>query len=147
MEVSSLNKRCFWQIAVIILVIALYIFTADPLSNNAHTIKFLERLNWLTAQDLRFLSKIIRKLAHLLVFGVLAVTIKNALSANSRRGYPLAWFLATLLGASDEIHQIFVPGRTPLFSDVMIDSAGAILALCILYVLTLRMGKISDPSR
>jgi VanZ family protein len=140
MEVRLLNKRLFWWIVVIIFGIAFYRFTASPLSNDAHTIKFLERLSSLSAQDVNFLSKIIRKLAHLLAFGVIAIAFKNALSPH-RWNYPAAWLLATLFGASDEIHQIFVPGRTPLFSDVMIDSIGALLTLYALYRLTLRKEK------
>ena len=143
LEVELLNKRWFWRTTVIFLGIALYIFTASPISNDAHTIKFLERISCLSANDVVFLSKILRKSAHLLTFGVLAITIKNALFPH-RWSYPVAWFLATLLGASDEIHQIFVPGRTPLFSDVIIDSIGALLALALyaLFSHSLRKDKI-----
>ena len=40
-----------------------------------------------------------------------------------------AWVIATLYGVSDEIHQAFVPLRTPDVRDVIADATGAALAL------------------
>ena len=37
-----------------------------------------------------------------------------------------AVIFASLYGASDEIHQIFVPGRTPSFLDLFFDFMGAL---------------------
>ena len=132
-----MNKRWINWIGVGVLFLGFYIFTASPISNNDHTMMFINRFSFLSALDLDLLGKIIRKTAHLLSFGVLALTIRNALHPH-RWAYPGAWLLATLYGASDEIHQMFVPGRTPLFSDVMIDSLGAFLTLYVLYFLKMR---------
>ena len=38
----------------------------------------------------------------------------------------LPWLIAALYAASDEIHQLFVPGRSGQLSDVILDSAGAL---------------------
>ena len=35
-----------------------------------------------------------------------------------------AWVVGTLYAASDEIHQLFVPGRSGQLRDVLLDSAG-----------------------
>ncbi len=40
----------------------------------------------------------------------------------------LSAVLATFYGATDEIHQRFVPGRTPELSDICADAAGAVFA-------------------
>ena len=37
--------------------------------------------------------------------------------------------LVFLYASSDEFHQSFVPNRTPLFTDVLIDTAGGTLGL------------------
>ena len=37
-----------------------------------------------------------------------------------------------LYAISDELHQVFVPGRTPATSDVVIDAAGIILVLLVI---------------
>ena len=107
-------------------------FTASPLSNNEHTLLILNRFNFLSAEDIIWLSKIVRKAAHLLAYGVLAVCLRNAIYPHPWT-YPAAWFLATLYGAGDEYHQVHVLGRTPLLRDVMIDSLGAAVGLMIIY--------------
>jgi VanZ family protein len=74
------------------------------------------------------LNKLVRKGAHLSVFGILAILIVIALS-NIRYRYSIAWFLATLYGVFDELHQSITPGRTANIIDVGYDSLGALLAL------------------
>lgn len=37
-----------------------------------------------------------------------------------------AWALATAYAATDEVHQIFVAGRSGMFTDVLLDSAGVL---------------------
>ena len=39
---------------------------------------------------------------------------------------------AALYAATDEVHQLFVPGRSGQVSDVLLDSAGAIAGLALL---------------
>lgn len=43
-----------------------------------------------------------------------------------------AWALATLYGISDEIHQLFVPGRHGRLADVFFDSAGALAMILLI---------------
>lgn len=76
---------------------------------------------------------ILRKCAHMFVFGVLALMIQRGLTGST--DWPnnrlLAWsFIATVLYAiSDEVHQSFVPERHGSPIDVGIDSVGAAAAL------------------
>ncbi|MBP2097598.1 VanZ family protein [Enterococcus rivorum] len=48
----------------------------------------------------------------------------------------IAWLAATGYAGLDEFHQMMTGGRTPLFQDVMLDSAGALtaVALCLLII-------------
>ena len=51
------------------------------------------------------------------------------------RGRPfLAWGLAVLYAVTDELHQIFIPGRACRFFDVCVDAAGALagIVFCLL---------------
>ena len=74
-------------------------------------------------------GKYVRKSAHFAEYFVLcgALTV-FAFTFDIKRipacGFSIA--LATVYAASDEIHQLFVPGRCGLFTDVLIDTAGAI---------------------
>jgi VanZ family protein len=70
----------------------------------------------------------IRKLGHLLEFGVLAVLWHRAL-APSPRAVAAAFLLATTYGAVDELRQGLDPSRVPAVSDVMVDGLGAWIAL------------------
>jgi VanZ family protein len=141
-----LNNRRFWLILTGLFFIGLYHFTASPVSNDAHTLMIFRKLTFLSAADISLLDKIVRKLAHLTTFGILALLIRNAFHPN-RWSYPGAWLLATLYGASDELHQMIVPGRTPLFTDVMIDSLGACLILCIAYRLSSKKESLALSSK
>ena len=46
-----------------------------------------------------------------------------------RKAALVAWGCAALYAATDEVHQLFVPGRAGLFTDVLIDATGAAIGL------------------
>jgi len=72
-------------------------------------------------------------LGHLAGYGLLALLIYRGLCGGWSRWYLKAavWTLliSALYGVSDELHQGFVPGREPSVVDVIINGAGAMLAL------------------
>ena len=70
----------------------------------------------------------VRKIGHLVEFGILAILWHRAL-APSPSAVPLAFLLATIYGGVDELRQGLVPNRVPALSDVMVDSLGALLGL------------------
>ena len=83
----------------------------------------------LRVSDEAGLDFILRKIGHLVVFGVLAVLLFEALGGTTRRRLVVAFTLTVLYAVSDELHQAFVAGRGPAATDVVIDAAGAALAL------------------
>lgn len=66
--------------------------------------------------------------AHFFMFAVLAVLWARTLQANPRARL-LALALTLLYALSDELHQAFVPGRTPDPLDLLCDACGALLGL------------------
>ena len=69
----------------------------------------------------------VRKAAHFLVYGGLGALLYGDFllfhwSRPMKAGW--AWVVGTLYAASDEIHQLFVPGRSGQLRDVLLDSAG-----------------------
>ena len=44
----------------------------------------------------------------------------------------LPWLIAAGYAATDEFHQLFVPGRSGQISDVLLDSAGALAGVWIM---------------
>ena len=94
----------------------------------------------------------VRKLAHFSVYAALGFTATGAAltwprpARTLRVGAALAFCL--LYAASDEIHQLFVPGRSGQASDVLLDFCGAVvgaLALCLLLWLVTRRRIKKSP--
>lgn len=80
----------------------------------------------------------IRKAAHMTeyaVLGVLALLCFAGYGRKRRIIYPAAFFTAAIYAASDEFHQLYVPGRAGRFSDVCIDALGAALGLLFVFAL------------
>jgi hypothetical protein len=82
---------------------------------------------------------LIRKSAHFCIFGILGMisfAAYDALKKIKAKAVLLFAFITCVLYAiSDEIHQLFVPGRSCEFLDVMIDSAGALLGILAIYLI------------
>jgi VanZ family protein len=71
---------------------------------------------------------LISSLAHVSVFGALAVLWARALGSR-RHAWLLAFTLTVLYALSDEFHQSFVPGRKPDPWDLLCDAFGAAMGL------------------
>ena len=73
-----------------------------------------------------------RKGAHMTEYAFLSILLLRALCERReelRKWAVTAWFLATAFAATDEFHQLWIPGRDGNPRDVLIDSTGAALAL------------------
>ena len=83
---------------------------------------------------------IVRKLAHVTEYAILAILLWRAIrrpfrdDARPWRWSDAAWAisLAALYAGSDEIHQMFVPNRQGRLHDVLIDTTGAALGLLLI---------------
>jgi VanZ family protein len=86
------------------------------------------RLTFIPDQPIEF-----GKLGHMAIFGVLALLLWHALARTTavRRPWAGALALTVLYAVTDELHQSFVPGRDPAFGDVVIDAAGAMIAIAL----------------
>lgn len=76
--------------------------------------------------------QLIRKSGHALVYAILAYLDWRVLRAESRfaaQSVRWAWLFAALYALTDEIHQGFIPERHFTGTDVLIDAAGATLAM------------------
>lgn len=98
-----------------------------------------DRLEYLT----NIWSIIIRKGAHFTIFGILGIlTYLSIWSYRASDWDFLGGILFTFFYAAfDEFHQSFVGGRAGMFTDVLIDTAGSIFFLGIIYLITLIIRK------
>ena len=78
---------------------------------------------------------ILKKAAHMMEYGTLALLLWRALSRGrgtlSWSALVTAFVVSVLYAASDEYHQSFVPGRNGTPVDVGIDAVGALVALLV----------------
>ena len=150
------KKRCFTagseisHLAVLIWMMVIFCFTAqngdesgDLSSGVTHLVMTvlnqLFQLEWSQAELLEMVSiwdYPIRKLAHMTEFGILAVLIFIAIKNykivdTTKKRYLFAWLAAVVYAATDEFHQLFVPGRSGNLFDVCVDATGVTIALCL----------------
>lgn len=77
---------------------------------------------------------VVRKGAHVSEYAVLGILTWMALSGHLARRWvrtAVAAGIGLLYAASDEIHQIFVPGRGPGVVDVLIDFSGVCIGVAL----------------
>jgi VanZ family protein len=83
---------------------------------------------------------------HVLAYGGLGVLVVRALARGlparvSARIGATAVAIAVAYGTSDEVHQMFVPGRMPDVYDVIADAGGALIAVAACWA----WGILSSP--
>ncbi len=78
------------------------------------------------------------KLAHGVVFILLAWAIGMGSGLDGRRRLVVALFGALMVGAADEWHQISLPGRQAGWSDFVADAAGSLIGTALLAIVRIR---------
>jgi VanZ family protein len=128
-------------------MLLIFSFSSDARSYEHSSRLFEPLLRWLfpqmSAAHVDLLHHLFRKSCHVAEYAVLALLFwraihftKNNLPAWSWPKVGGALLLVFLYASTDEFHQSFVPTRTALFSDVLIDTAGGALGLSILWLVT-----------
>ena len=82
------------------------------------------------------LSFMIRKIAHMSEYAILLLFIYYGLYKTITYKYQLliSLLITFIYACSDEFHQLFIPGRSGQFMDVLIDTSGALIMLLIIYL-------------
>ena len=91
------------------------------------------------------IERFVRKGAHMTEYAILAVLLYvwiNRWQISCPGTACIAAALAVFYACSDEIHQLFVAGRAGRVSDVLIDSAGAILGLALFLIISQLIRKV-----
>ncbi len=79
---------------------------------------------------------IIRKGAHLSIYALVGLLMMNLMCTykiSNKNKFLITILVGIIYASSDEIHQSFIPGRTAAFTDVCIDTCGAILGSLIAF--------------
>jgi VanZ family protein len=82
------------------------------------------------------LTFITRKAAHIIAYfilGVLIYSVVRTYKLVTRRAILICIAIALVYAISDEVHQLFVPGRSGEIRDVLIDTSASALGVYIYY--------------
>ncbi len=135
-------KRSVWLRYLLMLLWMAVIFRASA-TPDLRAVPWVQRLGFLpetlSPEVLGVLEFVLRKLAHVGVYGILAILARWALEGSfphlpSYRHGHMAFFLTVLYAVSDEWHQSFVPTRHASPVDVGIDAVGAALPLLLIHL-------------
>jgi len=129
-------QKLFSWIAVILWMSLIFYLSDQPATESGElsnkitevVIRTIEKVAQPASLDKGSLNHIVRKIAHFTCYLILAILVKNALErsgVNSGKSILFALLICIIYAISDEVHQLFVPGRSGEIRDVIIDSTGA----------------------
>ena len=132
---SNISKtRGIYIILTILIMTFIFVQSSFPADLSQAESNWLIRLiPGLGEEEVIQLSFYVRKCAHFLEYTLLGSSIYMA--AAGRRRAALSWLIAAAYAVSDEIHQIFIPGRSCELRDICIDSLGALCGILAVKVL------------
>jgi VanZ family protein len=128
-------------------MVLIFSASGDTKSYEHSSSLFVPLLHWLfpgmSPERIDSIHYLFRKCGHLSEYALLALLLWRAIRQPVRKDpRPWQWAeaglalaLVFLYSASDELHQVFVPTRTGMVSDVFIDTAGGAAGLLILWLL------------
>ncbi len=93
------------------------------------------------------LTFLVRKAAHICAYFVLGVLLFNLLKEYDlgvKKMIIISIAIAMLYACTDEVHQMFVPGRSGEVRDVLIDTAGAAVGVVVYAALSSKFYKKSE---
>lgn len=155
---SLAYKRFVTSVLVLAWMAVIFFFSAKPADESADMSHSVGRTvgrffvpsfeEWDKEKQEAFAEQIdypVRKTAHAAEYAVLGMLLMGAAQTFSDkrkgdriRGFGitgvrcrsgLSFIIGTIYAASDEFHQLFVPGRSGQISDVMLDSAGVLAGI------------------
>lgn len=108
----------------------------ETITKNIKSIQNLEKAE--KEKVLKQIEHFIRKLAHFSLYTVVGFLLMSLLSTykfKQKNKIYMSFGIGLMYAISDEIHQSFIPERTPMISDVCIDTCGVITGIIILLVI------------
>lgn len=149
-------------ISLLLISQMLFIFTMSSFgsdSSNAQSSQIIQVLHQVfpnlssrtSGLDASTLAFIVRKTAHFTEYAILGILFyffysQTLPQKNGLQLFVLAILSSFLYACTDEIHQLFVPGRSGQFTDVLVDTLGAFCG-CLLLLAIRRLRRVSQARR
>ena len=132
-----MSKNKISLLLVILWMIFIFVMSSFDASSSSNQSNFIVDIitGIINIKDIGLLSLIIRKLAHFIEYFILGILVINFITRYDKK-IIIAILLCIIYATSDEIHQIFVPGRSCQITDIMIDSLGSIMGIYLCKLIT-----------
>ena len=142
------NKKVFHSILVIIWMFVIFNFSSQNGRKSTNTSDVVTSMvvNVTTSVTNKNVSReevkkrvedstfLVRKMAHFteyLILGILVLQLLSDYTKINKRMLIVSLIICYLYSVSDEVHQIFIPGRTAKVLDTFIDGAGSLVGITI----------------
>ena len=134
------KKHCY-AILCIIWMLVIFWFSAQVADDSqemsdffVHLLDDVFSLDIMRNEIIRDMTSfLVRKAAHMSEYAILAILLGLTIREYKKEPWLLLALTATAAyAATDEFHQLFVPGRSGQLKDVLIDTAGGALGLVLL---------------
>lgn len=146
---SKNNKSVVWLIITVVWMTVIFCFSAQPADVSTDTsLRVGMTIGKMSVPDFSKLPKEeqmdyakkiefpVRKMAHATEYAILGCLLTNlCLTFPMRKAYMWGWLMGSAYAATDEFHQLFVPGRSGQMTDVMIDSVGCLTGCLLIYLI------------
>lgn len=152
-------KRIIFSAAAVLWMVMIFAFSAQPAdvsTDTSHGVGYLigdffvaDFDEWSDEERETFSENIdfpVRKCAHASEYAVLAVLVSLALGSygfTGDKGACLSFTVTVIYAATDEFHQLFVSGRSGMFTDVLIDAAGGLAGCLLFFVCGILVRRVS----
>ena len=132
-----MSKNKISLLLVTLWMIFIFVMSSFDATSSSNQSNFIVDIitSIINIKDIGLLSLIIRKLAHFIEYFILGVLVINFITRYDKK-IIIAILLCIIYATSDEIHQIFVPGRSCQIIDIMIDSLGSIMGIYLYKLIT-----------
>lgn len=143
-------RKLYGAIVIILMAIIFYL-SHEPASASRELsssitdtmVMLIEKIAPISGINIDVFHHLLRKSAHFfafLVLGFFALLAFNPNREGGSRQVLMALGLCVAFAVSDEIHQLFIPGRSGEIRDVLIDSVGSSVGIGLAFI-AIKMGR------
>lgn len=137
-------------LSIVCMIVIFKLSSHNSINTNSLSINFTSKLANIVFSEFNTLSKdiqnimigqlnlLVRKIAHFLLYfilGFFSFASVHIITQKYKKSLYMGITVCSIYAILDELHQIFVPGRTPLLKDVIIDVLGGICGMLFYFLI------------
>lgn len=141
------QKKTFARLSLVLVwMVAIFLLSNEPANQSSlrsgKVVGFLDQHVVFGTESIS--TFLVRKSAHIFMFFVLGILIHALMQSFSlprKKRIAYGVLIAFCYAVFDELHQMFVPGRSGEVRDIMIDTIGASIGILLSYTIMKRLTK------